>query len=208
MLVLALGLGSSGIYFTQKSPNEFLVTRIVDGDTIELKNGQVVRYIGLDTPEKEKCFFEESSKINEALVLDKKIRLEFDQNEMDRFGRTLAYVFITNPETNKEIFVNEYLLQKGAGKFFLDTVNLRYQDQLATSAQKAHEEKQGLWQTCAPDPNKGCLIKGNLDKLDNRYYHLPEFRHYDQVVINLISSDQWFCTEKEAIEAGFTKARE
>jgi len=54
----------------------------------------------------------------------------------------------------------------------------------------------------------GCVIKGNLDRNDVRYYHLPEFRHYDQVEMNFEHGDRWFCSEEEAIKAGFTRARE
>ena len=47
-----------------------------------------------------------------------------------------------------------------------------------------------------------------VDKNDKRWSHLPYFRHYDQVEVNLDHGDRWFCTEKEAIEAGFERARE
>lgn len=182
-----------------------MVTEIVDGDTIKLADGRVIRYISFDAPEKDDCFSQEAEKANKDLVLGKKVRLEMDKNQMDRFGRYLAYVFTLEGE---EVFVNQALLAAGAGEFFLDTVNLTYQDLLVETAQKAHQEGQGLWQACAPDPKNGCQIKGNLDRLDKRWYHLPGFRHYDQVVVNLKSGDRWFCSEKQAQAAGFEQARE
>ena len=185
-----------------------LVVRVIDGDTIELSNGKVVRYIGIDAPEPAKgqtpaqCFALEATALNKKLVEGKRVKIKTDKNEIDSFGRTLAYVYAG------EIFVNQYLLEQGAGRFQLDTVNTRYSSLLAAAAQKAHQEKAGLWGKCAPNPETGCQIKGNLDRLDKRWYHLPGFRHYEQTEVNLEHGDQWFCSEKEAQEAGFERARE
>jgi len=187
------------------SLQSFTVTKVVDGDTIKLNDGRTIRYIGIDAPEEGECFAEEAKKINSDLVLGKKVRLEMDTNEMDHFGRYLGYLFLKDKE---EVFVNQNLLQQGAGEFFLDTVNLRYQDLLVQTAEKAHQENKGLWQACAPNPKIGCQIKGNLDRLDKRWYHLPSFRHYETTEINLEHGDRWFCTEEDAQAAGFEKARE
>jgi micrococcal nuclease len=201
LLSVILGFFSWQHFFVQS----LTVTEVVDGDTIKLDDGRTIRYIGLDAPEEGECFNEEAEKINRDLVLGKQVRLETDTNEMDRFGRYLAYVYLREGE---EIFVNQELLKQGAGEFFLDTVNLRYQEVLIQAAEEAHKEKRGLWQACAPDPEFGCQIKGNLDRLDKRWYHLPGFRHYETTEVNLEHGDRWFCTEEEAIVAGFEKARE
>ena len=87
----------------------------MDGDNIELVDGRRIRYIGVDTPEEGECYREESTQINEALVLGKKVRVELDTNEMDRFGRILAYVYVDR--NGKEMMVNEYLLAKGVGEY-------------------------------------------------------------------------------------------
>ncbi len=183
-----------------------IVTRVIDGDTIELSDDRIIRYIGIDSPElaTEECFSQEAKKLNQDLVLNQKVRVELDTNQMDRFGRYLAYVYAK--DAKKEVFVNQYLLEQGAGEFFLDTVNLKYQSELVKAAEKGYSEKKGKWSACALD-QQGCIIKANLDKLDKRWYHLPGFRHYDQVKINLEKGDRWFCTEEEAIKAGFEKAR-
>lgn len=123
-------------YFYQN----FTVAEVLDGDTIKLNDARVVRYIGLDAAEKDECFSQEAKTINAELILGKTVRLEMDTNEMDRFGRYLAYVFVQD-ETGKEVFVNQYLLGEGAGEFFLDTVNTRYQAILVQAAEQAHKEK-------------------------------------------------------------------
>lgn len=200
--VLCFILGKSYLF-----PRSFTVVKIIDGDTIKLSDGRSIRYIGIDAPEKDSCYSQEASKFNSDLVLGKPVRLERDINEIDQFGRTLAYVYAQN-ETGEEIFVNQELLEQGAGEFFLDTVNLRYQAVLVQVADQAHENKQGLWGSCAPDPGSGCQIKGNLDRLDQRWYHLPSFRHYEATEVNLKHGDRWFCTEEQAQSAGFKRARE
>jgi len=197
-----------GLVWYQATPRTFLVTKVIDGDTIDLADGRTVRYLNIDTPELAKdqtadeCFAVKAKEMNEKLVLGKKVRLEMDKNEMDRFGRILAYVY------QDDLFVNQHLLTQGAAIYQLDTVNLKHTEALTEAADQAHEQKKGLWQECALDPEAGCQIKGNLDRLDKRRYHLPHFRHYPQVVINYKDGDRWFCSEKEAIEAGFEKARE
>lgn len=187
-------------------PSSFTVVEVIDGDTIKLNDGRRIRYISIDAPEEEKCFAQEAKKINSDLVSSKKVRIEMDTNEMDRFGRYLAYVYVQKGE--EEVFVNETLLAEGAGEFFLDTVNLHYQDLLVQAAEQAHEKKKGLWQTCALNAKEGCQIKGNVDRLDKRWYHLPSFRHYEATEINLEHGDRWFCTEEDAQAAGFERARE
>jgi micrococcal nuclease len=197
--VLSLALILFSKLFFSSSNN--LVARVIDGDTIVLKDGRVIRYIGIDAPEKKECFWEEAKKLNEQLVSNKPVRLEFDTNQMDRFGRYLAYVYLD------DLLVNRYLLEKGAAKFFLDTVNTKHQKKLIEAAELAHQKRVGLWQKCATNPKIGCIIKGNLDKYDKRFYHLPEYRHYPTVKVNLEKGDQWFCTEEEAKKAGFIPAR-
>lgn len=206
-LLLILSLFLLGFFSWQHfSSQSFTVTEVIDGDTIKLNDGRRIRYISIDAPEEGECFVQEAKEINSDLVLGKQVRLERDTNEMDRFGRYLAYVYLREGE--EEIFVNEFLLAEGAGEFFLDTVNLRYQDLLVQAAEKAHQEKKGLWQTCAPNPQVGCQIKGNVDRLDKRWYHLPNFRHYEATEVNLEHGDRWFCTEEDAQAAGFERARE
>jgi len=197
IIVLLIGLGF-GIWGFENRLVE--VIRIVDGDNIELSDGRRIRYINVDTAEKGECYREESIRVNEELVMGKKVRVELDVNEMDRFGRHLAYVWVGDK------MINEELLRLGVGEYQLDTVNLKHQDRLMRAAEKGYEDGSGVWGECGNID--GCQIKGNLDKDDKRYYHLPGFRHYSQVIMRLDQGDRWFCSEEAAIEAGFKRARE
>jgi endonuclease YncB( thermonuclease family) len=86
------------------------VTRIIDGDTIDVEiDGQVyrVRYIGMNTPERGEPCFEESTEANRRLVAGRQVRLERDVSETDRFDRLLRYVYVD------EVFVNAMLVEQG-----------------------------------------------------------------------------------------------
>jgi micrococcal nuclease len=123
--VLVVLLSALGLFSLRK--NQFVVTKVVDGDTIRLSNDQTIRYIGIDTPEMagNECFCQEAKKMNEQLVSGKKVRLIYGKNEMDQYGRWLAFVFVTG-ESGQELMVNETLLGQGAGEYFMDTIkNMR-----------------------------------------------------------------------------------
>lgn len=84
------------------------VTRVIDGDTVELEGGERIRYIGIDTPEEGELGFEEATQRNAELVEEKTITLDICEEEpKDIFGRTLAYVIVGSS------VVNEVLLSEG-----------------------------------------------------------------------------------------------
>jgi len=112
-------------------------------------------------------------------------------------GTAVRYIGLDTPELGKGETPDECFAQEAK------QINV-----LVSASEFAHEQNKGLWSFCAPDPNVGCQVKGNYDKHGHRFYHLPEFRHYPQVKVNLENGDQWFCTEKEAQKAGFTRGRE
>ncbi|MFA6356488.1 MAG: thermonuclease family protein, partial [Candidatus Omnitrophota bacterium] len=89
---------------------EFFVSKVIDGDTVVLENGEHVRYIGIDTPEKGRPYYSEAKRQNEKLVKGRKVRLEFDAGKADRYGRVLAYVYDGNTFVNEELVRNGYAL--------------------------------------------------------------------------------------------------
>lgn len=190
LAILGITLGVSAI--------PLKVTRIIDGDTVVLSNDVHVRLIGIDSPEKNNCFASEATKLTENLILNKTITLKTDIDDLDQYGRTLGYVY-----TSDGTLINQKLLELGAGEYFYDNQNIKYQKEFITAATTAHNQSLGMWKSCGP-----CDVKGNYDIHGKRYYHLPSFRHYDQVVINLDKGDRFLCGEDYAIKAGFTKARE
>jgi len=130
----------------------YLVTRVVDGDTIELETTQKVRYIGIDTPEtvdprqKVACFGVEASKRNKELVEGKIVRLEKDVSETDRYGRLLRYVFVQSPQG--EIFINDLLVREGFAHSSPYPPDISKQAQLDKAEQEARTFNRGLWGSC------------------------------------------------------------
>ena len=89
---------------------------INDGDTVVLSDGRHVRYIGINAPEiahdnqKAEAFGYEAKQYNQSLVRSKKVRLEFDKEKYDRYGRLLAYIFLLDGT-----FINETPRRKRTG---------------------------------------------------------------------------------------------
>ena len=144
------------------------VKNVMDGDTIELEDGRLVRYLEIDTPELRhrergiwvydpQPFSEEAAALNRKLVEGKQVRLEFDQQKRDRFGRLLAYVFVkmdvTAPATydgevfldSHEIFVNAYLLREGVARLLIIPPNRRYARHLERVEAQARKARRNLW---------------------------------------------------------------
>jgi micrococcal nuclease len=116
------------------------VTRVVDGDTIEVEIGGVeydVRYIGIDTPETVhpskpvECFGPEASARNKELVRGKTVGLEKDVSETDRFGRLLRYVWVG------EEMVNAVLVRDGYAQSSTYPPDVRYQEMFVDLQQQA-----------------------------------------------------------------------
>ncbi len=133
---------------------EYIVRKIIDGDTIQLETGETVKYLGIQAPElflKEggsEFFAREAAKYNKKLVLLKKVRLEFDTEKKDHRGRILAYVFVKN------VFVNGELVKNGCAKAAVKGPNTRYKDMLVDYQHKAMEEERGLWQEKKKDTER------------------------------------------------------
>jgi micrococcal nuclease len=129
------------------------VTRVVDGDTVEVSLGgatEDVRYIGVDTPESvipdqpAECFGERASRFNERLVDGEEVRLVFDAERRDQYGRLLAYVYLGDRLVNAE------LVEGGFARALTIPPNTEHADLFARLAQAAGNAGRGLWGACGP----------------------------------------------------------
>jgi micrococcal nuclease len=122
------------------------VKHVVDGDTVLLETGKEVRYIGIDAPEfahdgeSNEFMAVESKRFNYDLVDKARIRLEFDQEKQDRYGRLLGYVFLENGE-----MVNERIVRKGLARVLVVEPNLKHFHLLLEAQRRAMTEKIGIW---------------------------------------------------------------
>jgi micrococcal nuclease len=200
-----------------------LVVRVVDGDTIDVLIGGEqlrLRYIGVDTPETVDprrpvgCFGKEASARNSELVEGKTVGLEKDVSETDRFGRLLRYVWLEGR------MVNARLVEEGYAFAATYPPDLRYTQLLNDLETQAHFAKRGLWGTACATPEASpaaagiCdfsatdepLIKGNISSGGEKIYHVPGGYYYDGTVIDETKGERWFCTEAQAVSAGWRKS--
>jgi micrococcal nuclease len=124
------------------------VTRVIDGDTIEAElDGRVidVRLIGIDTPETVhpsepvECFGAAASRFTTTMLNGRKIRLEFDVERTDQYGRTLAYVWLGD-----ELF-NEVLVRQGFAQVSTYPPNVKYVDDFLAAQRDARSASRSLW---------------------------------------------------------------
>ncbi len=135
----------------------FVVTSVTDGDTIRVDiDGQStrVRLIGIDTPEVNdprkpvQCFGREASRRARELMDGTQVWLEYDpsQSRRDRYGRTLAYVWLADA-----VLVNEEMVNEGFAHEYTYGAPYKYRDIFRIAEQAARAAERGLWSpaTCA-----------------------------------------------------------
>lgn len=137
-------LENTGKYQTQNItyfPRKAKVERIVDGDTIVLTNGSIVRYVGITCPEDNEPFDKESTAANRKLVEGKDINLEYDHYKADKFGRLLAYVIVNN----KNVSIELARLGMAQVVVYQHKKAFIYQDKLLQAQDEAKQKKLGIW---------------------------------------------------------------
>lgn len=187
---------------TQKLGQGIKVLEVLDGDTILLDGKVRLRLRHLDAPELEFCGGKEAKDLLTGLVKDKKVILA--EYILDQRGRPLALVYLDNK------LINEEILKSGWARYHSDQTSQT--EQLKATAQKAKEEKKGIFSPqCYQTENlknPKCNIKGNVDKAtDTRLYYYPGCAQYKFTIVEKDIGEDWFCTEKEAQRAGFEKAK-
>jgi micrococcal nuclease len=127
------------------------VVRVVDGDTVEARidgTTEDVRYIGVDTPESVKpgtpveCYALRASHFNERLVEGETVRLDFDAERRDAYGRLLAYVHLGKR------FVNADLVRRGLATTLAIPPNTHFADLFDRLEREASADARGLWGAC------------------------------------------------------------
>ena len=135
-------------------PGAARVTRVIDGDTIEVKLGgdtERVRLLAIDTPETHhptkpvQCFGEEASEHTaDLLPAGTAVRLERDDEERDDYGRLLAYVY----RSSDDLFVNLDLVQQGFASLLTIRPNVTHLADFTAAESSARAGDVGLWGRC------------------------------------------------------------
>ena len=185
----------------------YQVRRVIDGDTILISTGESVRYLGIDTPETVdprkpvEYFGKEAAEYNRKLIFKKKVRLEFDVQKRDNYGRLLAYVYLEDGT-----FVNAELVKNGYAKVATYPPNVKYVDLFQRLQQEAQAAGRGLWgieppketteQTTTKEPPK--QEQNDIVYITNtgKKYHRAGCRYLSKSAIPI--------RKKEAIARGYT----
>jgi endonuclease YncB( thermonuclease family) len=177
------------------------VIGVIDGDTIVLDGKVRLRLRHIDAPELEFCGGQQAKDLLTDLVDGKSVVIK--EKILDQHGRAMALAYIGDE------LINQTMLASGWVRFHHDQSSQA--DALQQASYQAREAKLGIfsplcWQKENPD-NPDCNIKGNIDKSTKvKKYYYPGCAQYQFTVVEKDTGEAWFCTEKEAKEAGFAKA--
>ena len=195
-----------------------------------------VKYLGVVVPDmhsldsNERLLGQQALDFNRFTVEGKVVDLEKGEIEADPLGVPLRYVFVDGEMVNRAILVNGYGTVSSFPKVF------EYRTDFAVAQESARQAQRGLWEpsVALPTPTPGQFgggtlplpprtiierncdfsdsaepkIKGNVDLVTGeRLYYIPGSLQYDTTVISEVDGDRWFCTESEAVEAGWEQAK-
>jgi len=187
---------------------------ITDGDTLKI-NGEKIRLDGIDAPESaQSCMTSDNKPYScgqNATSFLKNITehktVSCKTTDKDRYGRHIATCFVGNINLNEAMVLNGHAL-----------AYRQYSKRYVEVEKTAEIAQAGMWQGIFVKPwswRKGerlsqkkqsntneCLIKGNISN-SGKIYHTPQSQWYSRTKINEAKGERWFCTEAEAIAAGW-----
>jgi endonuclease YncB( thermonuclease family) len=190
--------------------------RPMDGDTFEMAGAGVIRLADIDAPEMaQKCESgPEELRDCGAFVADllaARIReqsVEWEVHAIDEYERRIASCSHAGED------LSTWLVSEGLALAFR-----RYSERLVAEEEAARAARRGLWQTtfeapwdyrahrwevAAQEAPEGCAIKGNINRDGERIYHTPwGSQWYDRTKISPDQEERWFCSEREALDAGW-----
>ena len=147
-------------------PREAKVTRVIDGDTAVLEGGARVRFLGIDAPEMERdghpadFLAHQSKDYSLELIQGKTVRLEYDRERYDRYGRLLAYLYLPDGA-----MVNLMVVRQGLARVYSQAPNLLHQETLNAAQQEAMAAGRGLWQKPLAQQQNETYYLGNKNSL-------------------------------------------
>lgn len=154
LFILGLVSGSFTCCYAPGGNHEseyYAVAKVVDGDTFWVDDGSdrglKVRLIGIDAPETRNSgrkavgyYGAEAKNYLESVLAAKEVRLEYDVDRKDRYGRTLAYAYLRDGT-----FVNAELVKRGYAMVLTVPPNVRFADEFVNLQAEARKKKRGLW---------------------------------------------------------------
>jgi endonuclease YncB( thermonuclease family) len=196
--------------------------KVIDGDSLEI-GATSIRLFGVDAPEGRQSCSRGNRTWSCGAAARRKLQalvgsgtLECIRKDIDRYGRTVAVCKSGNTDLGAEMAL--------AG---LALAYRRFSNDYVDQEDQARTARRGLWagtftppwdwrgnpQTGAPpapldEPSRDdCAIKGNINRAGNRIYHVPGSRSYEATRIDTGRGERWFCSEADALGAGWRAPR-
>ncbi|MDD5416997.1 MAG: thermonuclease family protein [Candidatus Aenigmarchaeota archaeon] len=119
--------------------SDVYVSKVIDGDTIVLSNGEHVRLLGINAPEKDEYYYNEATERLTELVAYKQVRLESDKTNRDTYGRLLRYVYVNDK------MVNSKLLEEGCARLYIFESDKKYEKSFIYAENYAKNQNLGIW---------------------------------------------------------------
>jgi len=120
-------------------PETAIVSEVIDGDTVKLQNGETVRLLGINAPEKGQPYYEESTNRLKQLIEGKEVILEKDVNDKDQYGRLLRYIFLNDEN------INVKLVREGLATAYIIPPNIKYEAELKEAENEAKNSEINIW---------------------------------------------------------------
>jgi len=139
-----------GTVYTEQPPGanvqgeQAVVTNVIDGDTIDVRIGTStyrVRYIGINTPERDEVCYQDATDANASLVSGRTVTLVKDASNTDQYGRLLRYIYVDN------VFINEQLVLQGFAEAVQYPPDTRFADYFTRLEQEAAQFQRGCHPT-------------------------------------------------------------
>ncbi len=188
-VTLSLGFWASKAVYTVKS--------VIDGDTFITAEDQYIRIANIDAPERGRCGSDEATAELSKLISGKKLFMKVIYFEGNR---QIAYVYTLQGDVAINLLKKGVVIAKNTGKS---------NKELTNASDYARERRLGVFsEKCTQEKNSEnpkCNIKGNISQY-GKFYRTSDCSQYSITILQLYLGDQWFCTEKEAKNAGFTKS--
>lgn len=146
LLIILLAITGCSLYYQHHTDNIpepagdiVLSKKIIDGDTFVTDDGMNIRLLGINAPERDSYYYNESTLMLEYLIEGKELVLEEDVETFDQYGRYLAYVY------SGEIFINLEMVKRGFANVYTNPPNVEYVDEFLEAERYARRNEMGLW---------------------------------------------------------------
>jgi micrococcal nuclease len=189
------------LLFSACSPPTITTTKVqavIDGDTVVLENGEHVRLIGIDSPEKGFSFYEEARNYAISLMEGKEVKLEKDVEDKDKYDRLLRYIWVD------DLFVNEEMIKAGWALAYRYPPDIKYADLFEQIEKDAKNNCLGMWKVDfnkpIPPPNTPTPPKIYVGSKNSDKYHYPDCEWAQKI---LPENQVWFSSANDAITQGY-----